>query len=657
MSLKSKIFLGFSISVLVVFSIFSYYTFGETSKVIIQKEEEALDLLSSAIDIQMKDQLENAELSVLAMMNNPEVQKVFAQRDREELERILLPVYDSISDKITQIQFHLPDSTSFLRLHQPEKFGDSLKDFRFTVNEANKKKQVIKGLEEGVAGYGFRVVVPISYSGNHVGSVEFGSDFGQGFLKELKDDYTGEYFTYQLIDGSKAEMLNGSLEEDSWMVEDEVARENIKNGETLYLTTSDKKNNVLLVPFKDYQGNVKGYFKVVQSRVALVQSVNAIKRNAIIYTGILLGILLGLFYGFLTYSLKPISDLVSVTEKVATGDLTQTITVKSKDEIGALAVAFNQMTSGLRAVIGQSDGISERVASTSQQLSAAAQEVTAASEEVAHSMTEVSESASNQFASIETSSVTMDAMLKSMDDVNHNIQQINKSSHHTLDLAQEGITSSKEAVVRMNNLKDATEQTSKDIRKLNESSKEIESIVGVIGVIADQTNLLALNAAIEAARAGESGRGFSVVAEEVKQLAEQSAYSANQIAKIIIDIQKQIDVAVSSMNLSRKEVELGVEIVDETSDKFVVILDNINVIAKEIEEVTELTQGVAEDAKGVTSNFSHMAELSRQTAMESEGVAASSEEQSAAMEEITSSSIDLANMAGELRESISTFQY
>ena len=87
------------------------------------------------------------------------------------------------------------------------------------------------------------------------------------------------------------------------------------------------------------------------------------------------------------------------------------------------------------------------------------------------------------------------------------------------------------------------------------------------------------------------------------------------------------------------------------------IAAELNIIAKEIQEVTKLTQGVAEDAKGVTGNFGHMAELSKQTAVESEGVAASSEEQAAAMEEITSSSIDLANMAGELRESIATFQY
>lgn len=162
MSLKSKIFIGFTISVLIVFSIFSLYTFSETSKVITGKEIEALESLEQSIYVDMDEQLESAELSVLSMANNREVQRVFAERDREALRKMVLPVYESVSDKMTQIQFHLPDSTSFLRLHKLESYGDSLKDFRFTVNKANEDKEIVRGLEEGVAGYGFRVVYPVS---------------------------------------------------------------------------------------------------------------------------------------------------------------------------------------------------------------------------------------------------------------------------------------------------------------------------------------------------------------------------------------------------------------------------------------------------------------------------------------------------------------
>lgn len=216
MSLKSKIFIGFSIFVLVIFSIFSIYTFNETTKVIISREEAMLEVLSESVEVQMNEQIETAEANALTLVNNGEVQRLFAERDREGLLELLLPGYEAIDSKISQAQFHLPDSTSFLRLHSPEKYGDSLKDFRFTVNEANEKKEMVSGLEEGVAGYGFRVVLPVNYEGKHVGSFEYGSDFKNAFLENLKNSYEGEYFIYQLADeASASEILAGTSETDN----------------------------------------------------------------------------------------------------------------------------------------------------------------------------------------------------------------------------------------------------------------------------------------------------------------------------------------------------------------------------------------------------------------------------------------------------------
>ncbi len=656
MSLKSKIFIGISISILVVFTIFSLYTFGETSKVIMGKEMEALDLLSMSIDMEMEEQLESAQLSVTTMANNKEVQRAFSEKDREALKAMVLPVYDSLSDKMTQIQFHLPDSTSFLRLHSPEKFGDSLKDFRFTVNQANESREIVRGLEEGVAGYGFRVVYPISYEGNHIGTVEYGSDFGKGFLEGLKENYTGEFYTYE-FEADAASVIDGTMDEDQWQIEDASILSDIKNGEIVHKITENGRDNILLMPFKNYNGEVKGYFKIVQDRTELVQSINSIRRNSIIYTGILLVVLLSAFYVFLNYSLNPINNLVEAADRVASGNLKEDIEIRTNDEIGRLAESFNKMMAGLRVVIGESDEISGRVAATSQELSAAAEEVTAASEEVANSMLHVSELASDQMQSVENSSETMDNMLESMDQVSNNIERINISSQNTLISAEEGIKSSEAAVNRMGDLKDSTNKTSEEIKILNQSSKEIENIVRVIGDIADQTNLLALNAAIEAARAGEAGAGFAVVAEEVKQLAEQSSNSTEQIAKIVVDIQEQINSAVSSIDSSSKDVESGVQVVVESGNKFSEILENINDVVKEIEMITSLIYATKEDAGGIRGGFDQISKLSQDTARDSEDVSASSEEQSAAMEQVASSSIELSNMASELLDAISVFEY
>lgn len=661
MSLKSKIFIGFTISVILIFSILSYYTFSETTKTIIDREEETLQVLAQSVNIQMEKQLEAAEISVLTLANNVEIQRNFAERNREELGRLLIPVYESISSQVAQIQFHLPDSTSFLRLHQPEKYGDSLKDFRFTVNAANDSREIIRGLEEGVAGYGFRVVVPMFYQGDHIGSVEYGSDFGTSFLTGLKDNYSGEYFIYSLKDSMvsdrSSDLIAFTGQEDSCQIETDRDLERLNNGETVFLLTKDCMSNVTLIPFRDYKGDIRGYFKVISDRSAVVEKINSIRRNAVIFTAILSIIALIIFYLFLNYSLNPIKNLIGVTEKVARGDLTQNITVNTKDEISQLARSFNTMTSGLKDIISNAGNVSEDLAATSQQLSAASEEVTASAIDVAHTITGVSKTAQNQFDSIEDSRETVNSMLESIKNVTANIDNINESSKNTLDSAQEGIIASKDAVEKINNVRISTQKTAEEITRLNESSNEIENIVATIGDIAEQTNLLALNAAIEAARAGEAGRGFSVVAEEVRKLAEESSRSSDQIAELIENIQHEIERTVEAMEASNREVESGVNSVTESSNKFTYILDEINNMVKQIEEVASLVHGVYNNAFEVTNSFDKMTDFSLETVDSSTSVAASSQEQTAAMEEITSAVTNLAETASELRNSISVFKY
>ena len=663
MSLKSKIFIGFTASVLLMFSILSYYTFSETTKTIIDSEQDMLQVLRQSVNIQMEKQLESAEISVLALANNIDIQRNFAEGNREALEKMLVPVYKSISSKITQVQFHLPDSTSFLRLHQPEKFGDSLKDFRFTVNEANTRKETVQGLEEGVGGYGFRVVVPMFYQGVHTGSVEYGSDFGISFLEGLKNNYSGEYFIYRLDDietgnfDYDSNILASTTNEDIWRIENTDNLERLSNDETLYLITEDQMQNVMLMPFKDYSGAVRGFFKVVNDRSAIVNDINSIQRNSIIFTVVLLSALLVLFYLFLNYSLKPIKELINVTQKVSSGDLTQNIKTKTKDEISILANSFNLMTASLRDVLSRAGNVAEQVAATSQELSAASEEVTASAEEVTNTIIKVSKSAENQFDSVEESKNTMDNMVKSISNVAKNIENINISAKNTVDSAQKGIVASKNAVEKMSNLRISTEKTAEEIFKLNESSRKIENIVATISSIASQTNLLALNAAIEAASAGDAGKGFSVVAEEVRKLAEQSSQSSKQIENLISNIKYEIDETVKAMENNNKEVESGVQIVTESSNNFSDILNEINTIAYQIEEVTRLTQVLSINSSEVSGGFENMSQLSYGTVKSSTDVVANSEQQTAAMEEIAGATTNLATMASELMESISIFKY
>lgn len=299
---KSKLFIGFTIAIILMFSLLSYYIFNETSKTVIEKERKELEIIGQSIDMKMKQQLEFVEIGVLTLAHNTEVQKNFAERNRDKLVEMLLPVYESMSEEIAQIQFHLPDSTSFLRLHRLDEYGDNLRDFRFTVNDANKKKQIIRGLEEGVAGYGLRVVAPMFYEGVHIGSVEYGHNFGDSFLIALKENYSGEYFAHCLRDHEIHEInlgiVGATSSKDKWELEVQPYIDDLENGKTLYLTTDDKMYNIMLKPFSDYNGDIAGYFKIINDRADTVRKINSIKMNAIIFTTILIGLVLVLFYKF-----------------------------------------------------------------------------------------------------------------------------------------------------------------------------------------------------------------------------------------------------------------------------------------------------------------------------------------------------------------------
>ncbi|MFY9202187.1 MAG: cache domain-containing protein, partial [Limnochordia bacterium] len=159
-------------------------------------------------------------------------------------------------------KFHLPDSTSFLRLHQPERYGDSLRDFRHTVNVANQTRTITAGLEEGRGGYGLRVVVPVFYQGQHIGSVEYGGDFGLPFLITLQKELGGDYFIYQLgastvaweeYSADTSGLLAGTQEADLWPIGENHLLA-VSQGISQYFISADNRSAIMLYPLRDFQG-------------------------------------------------------------------------------------------------------------------------------------------------------------------------------------------------------------------------------------------------------------------------------------------------------------------------------------------------------------------------------------------------------------------
>lgn len=230
---------------------------------------------------------------------------------------------------------------------------------------------------------------------------------------------------------------------------------------------------------------------------------------------------------------KPLKRLVQSSKTISRGDLTETIEIHSKDELGELGESFNEMGQSLRSLISAIQDSVNNVAASSEQLTASAGQTSKATEHITMAIEQFSNGNEEQSEKVESSSHQLNLMNEGLQQVSQTSSDITKASIQSTEIAGTGEKFVQQTVGQMNSINQSVQQAEAVVKGLEGKSKDITSILRVINGIADQTNLLALNAAIEAARAGESGRGFSVVAEEVRKLAVQSADSAKEIEKLI----------------------------------------------------------------------------------------------------------------------------
>ena len=620
MSIRRKLFFGGTIiAVVVLLSVVTFMS-NRTLQMIESDEIRELAQLEQVIQIRLTEQIAATRDLTLSVANNPEVQRLFAEGDRDALTKMLLPGYEAVADRYAQMQFHLPDSTSFLRLHQPGKYGDSLKDFRFTVNEANSTRQLVEGIEEGRGGYGLRVVAPISYQGVHVGSVEYGGDLGITFLRSLQEALGGEYALYQLQSsniawddyaGAQSGLLATTGLQDDWVI-DQTQQKELRAGRPQFSLT--KQDQVLLVPLRDFQGEVSGFIRVVRDRTETVRFLRDTKLVGYtigLLSAVVLTVLLSLIQGWL---LKPLRQLVQVAQSIGEGDFSTPIVVQSEDEVGQLFSALAVMRDQIVEVVTEVNATSTAVLRNSQELSAITEENAAAIEEVA--------ATTNEFAS-------------TVDGLNRGSLALVGEAQKIMEEAGASGRQIEDAVTTSMVLNRSIEDLAQVVANLGRDSEAIGRAVEVITQIADQTELLALNAAIEAARAGEQGRGFAVVAEEVRNLAEQSARAATEITALVHRIQQQTAQTVQEMGVGARQAASSATVTQSSGAMVKAIIGRMNGILERIEQMVE-----------------EMADIDRS----SEQISAITEEQSASMEEIASSSGDLTIVADRLKDRMRWFK-
>jgi len=320
------------------------------------------------------------------------------------------------------------------------------------------------------------------------------------------------------------------------------------------------------------------------------------------------------------------SDLARVADVVAAGDLSATARVSGTDEVAALGNAFNEMTGNLRDTIGSERDNRSRLEEVLRAVSDAVNRLSAAAAEIVAGTTEQASSAQEQAAAVAQTVTTVDQVTRTAEQAADRARAVAASSQQAVEIGDAGRTSVERSVNAMQEVRGQVETIAQSILALAEQAQAIGEIISSVSDIAEQTNLLALNAAIEASRAGEAGRGFSIVAGEVKSPADQSKKATEQVRRILGEIQKATNDAVISTERGTRSVDHAARVVGETDETIRRLIDTLDEAAR---TAAQIAASAGQQSTGMSQVNLAMGNINQAT---NQSLAASRQAESAAQD-------------------------
>jgi len=551
LSIKSKVILSVILSFVVITILMVDFYYNRSYNDLLNETTKDFKNFEKLFYTATETKAQGLNMALESLLNDKNVIEMFEKRERDKLAKYLLPIYQNILEpkyNIKQFQFHIPEATSFLRLHKPSKFGDDLSSFRQTVVSVNQNKKPIVGIEVGRGGPGLRVVLPVFGSKKqHLGSVEFGGGL-TSVLQDVASLFNMEYaisikenvfkkarrFKSGAKDIKKSDLIYYAYSSD-------VAYNETKKMDKVILDEVIINGDFAIYSFaiRDFLEKSVGYVTIFANIKEKREKNN---RQVLQFLGtisIVILVILILIILLLRKIIAPMNDFIHILNELSEdnkgGDLTQQLIVKNFDEVGRASISINKFINLTMRLIQDIKDKANVTLELSKDVDRLSNNINNQVNQQKNIFTQIGEKSIKVKTEALTSRNSSDETLQAIID---EAQLISKMLNHLTHIRED-----------MNEISQDEAKIAKEISELMQEVNGIKNITELIDSISEQTNLLALNASIEAARAGQHGRGFSVVAEEIQVLSESTH-------KALGEINLKIDTLVDVVNkLSQKIID------------------------------------------------------------------------------------------------------